>query len=74
MRIGTGIVAAALVVQGCGSTSGTVERELIIAPAPVSCAGDPPATCLQVSEPDGDKLLLRFDEIAGFTYEPGFTW
>jgi heat shock protein HslJ len=74
MRIGTGIVALALAVQGCGSTSGTARRELIIAPAPVACVGDPPATCLQVSEPDGDTWLMRFDEIDGFTYEPGYTW
>jgi heat shock protein HslJ len=74
MRIGIGVVAMTLLVQGCGSTSGTVQRELIIAPAPVACAGDPPATCLNVSEPDGDRWLMRFDEIDGFTYEPGFTY
>ena len=73
MRIGICMVAATLMVQGC-STSGTVERELIIAPAPVACAGDPPATCLQVSEPNGDQWRMRFDEIDGFTYEPGYTW
>jgi len=73
MRIGIGLVAMTLMVQGC-STSGTARRELIIAPEPVACAGDPPATCLQVSEPDGDRWLMRFDEIDGFSYEPGFTY
>jgi heat shock protein HslJ len=73
MRIAIFGVVVALLVQGC-STSGTVRRELIIAPVPVACAGDPPATCLQVSEPDGDKWLMRFDEIDGFSYEPGYTY
>lgn len=73
MRIAIFSVVVALMMQGC-STSGTAQRELIIAPAPVACAGDPPATCLRVSEPDGDKWLMRFDEIDGFTYEPGYTY
>ena len=62
-----------LALQAC-SSAGPVERELIIAPAPVACAGDPPETCLSASEPSGDKWLMRFDEIEGFAYEPGFTY
>jgi len=75
MRIwtGPGFVALGLALQGCSSPA-LVERELIIAPAPVACAGDPPATCLSVSEPSGDTWLMRFDEIEGFAYEPGFTY
>jgi heat shock protein HslJ len=68
-----GLLAVTIALQGC-STSGTRERELIIAPAPVACAGDPPATCLQVSESDGDQWLMRSDEIEGFAYEPGYTY
>jgi heat shock protein HslJ len=66
-------LALGLALQGCSSAA-PVERELIIAPAPVACAGDPPATCLNVSEPNGDTWLMRFDEIEGFGYEPGFTY
>jgi heat shock protein HslJ len=71
--IGPGLVALGLTLQGCSSPA-PVERELIIAPAPVACAGDPRATCLNVSEPGGDTWLMRFDEIEGFAYEPGFTY
>jgi heat shock protein HslJ len=75
MRIWTGpcLLALGLAVPACSSTA-PVERELIIAPAPVACAGDPPQTCLSASEPSGDKWLMRFDEIEGFAYEPGFTY
>jgi heat shock protein HslJ len=75
MRIwtGPGFVALGLALQSCSSPA-PVERELIIAPAPVACAGDPASTCLSVSEPSGDQWLMRFDEIEGFAYEPGFTY
>jgi heat shock protein HslJ len=74
MRIWTvGFLALGLLLLGCSSTD-PVQRELIIAPAPVACAGAPASTCLSVSEPNGDTWLMRFDEIEGFAYEPGFTW
>jgi heat shock protein HslJ len=75
MRIwtGPGFLALGLALQGCSSAA-PVERELTIAPAPVACAGDPPATCLSASEPSGDTWLMRSDEIEGFAYEPGFTY
>jgi heat shock protein HslJ len=73
ISIGGGLLALGLALQGCSSPA-PVERELTIAPAPVACAGDPAATCLNVSEPNGDTWLMRFDEIDGFAYEPGFTY
>lgn len=74
MRIGiVGALAALILLQAC-STRGTAERDLIIAPAPVACAGDPPATCLQVSEPNGDKWLMALDAVEGFTFEPGYSY
>jgi heat shock protein HslJ len=75
MRIwtGPGFLALGLALQACSSPA-PVQRDLIIAAAPVACAGDPAATCLRVSEPSGDTWLMRFDEIEGFAYEPGFTW
>ena len=76
MRLWTGpcFLALGLALQGCSSSQAPVQRELIIAPAPVACAGDPPATCLSASEPSGDTWLMRFNEIEGFAYEPGFTY
>ena len=80
MRIGVvgllafGFLAQGLALQGCSRASAPVERELTIAPAPVACAGAPPETCLSVTEPSGDKWLMRFDEIEGLAYEPGYTY
>jgi heat shock protein HslJ len=75
MRIGIfRLLALGLALQGCGTPGMVEQRQLIVAPAPVACDGDPPATCLSVSEPSGDQWLMRFDEIAGFAYQPGFTY
>lgn len=73
MRITIAALAFGLALPGC-STPAPVERQLVIAPAPVACAGDPPSTCLNVREPDGDVWQMRFDEIEGFAYEPGYTY
>jgi heat shock protein HslJ len=74
-RTGPGLLALVLMLQGCSSGSDApVQRELSIAPAPVACAGAPAQTCLSVSEPNGDRWLMRLDEIDGFAYEPGFTY
>jgi heat shock protein HslJ len=75
MRIGISCLLALVgpALLGCSSHA-PVQRQLIIAPAPVACAGDPPATCLSATEPDGDQWTMRFDEIRNFTYEPGFTY
>lgn len=67
------LALAGLALPGCSSHA-PVQRELIIAPAPVACDGDPPATCLSASEPNGDQWTMRFDEIQNFSYEPGFTY
>jgi heat shock protein HslJ len=71
---GLGFVTLGLALSGCGTSQSPVQRELTIAPAPVACAGAPPETCLRATEPEGDQWLMRFDEIDGFAYEPGFTW
>ncbi|MGH6917489.1 MAG: META domain-containing protein [Geminicoccaceae bacterium] len=71
---GLGFLALGLTLQGCSTSDAPVQRELIIAPAPVACAGAPPDTCLSVTEPNGDEWLMRFDEIDGFAYEPGYTY
>jgi heat shock protein HslJ len=71
---GLGFVTLGLALLGCSSSQSPAQRELTIAPAPVACAGTPPETCLRATEPEGDQWLMRFDEIDGFAYEPGFTW
>jgi heat shock protein HslJ len=71
---GLGFVALGLLLLGCSTSQSPVQRELTVAPAPVACAGAPAETCLRVTEPEGDQWLMRFDEIDGFAYEPGFTW
>jgi len=58
---------------GCSSFK-PAQRELTIASAPVACAGAPAATCLKVTELDGDTWQMEFDEIDGFAYEPGYTY
>jgi heat shock protein HslJ len=73
MRIGILVLALGFALLGCSSPA-PVQRELIIAPAPVACAGDPPSTCLNVREQGGDVWRMRFDEVEGFAYEPGYTY
>jgi heat shock protein HslJ len=73
MRIGIPVVAIGLTLLGC-STFKPVQRELTIASAPVACTGSPAATCLKVTELDGDTWRMEFDEIDGFAYEPGYTY
>jgi heat shock protein HslJ len=74
MRIGISCLFALIGPALLGCSHAPVQSQLIIAPAPVACAGDPPATCLSASEPDGDQWTMRFDEIQNFSYEPGFTY
>jgi heat shock protein HslJ len=50
------------------------ERVLTIAPEPVPCADGTPGACLRVTDATGDAWITHLDEIAGFTYEPGFTY
>jgi heat shock protein HslJ len=71
---GLGFLALGLTLLGCSTSQSPVQRELTVAPAPVACAGAPAETCLRVTEPEGDQWLMRFDEIDGFAYEPGFAW
>jgi heat shock protein HslJ len=76
MRIwrGLGFVTLGFALLGCSTSQSPAQRELTIAPAPVACAGAPPETCLRAMEAEGDQWLMRYDEIDGFAYEPGFTW
>jgi heat shock protein HslJ len=50
------------------------QRNLTIAPDPVPCADGTPGSCLRITDDRGDSWITHQDEIAGFTYEPGFTY
>jgi heat shock protein HslJ len=50
------------------------ERRLTVAPDPVPCADGTPGSCLRVTDDMGDSWITHLDEIAGFTYEPGFSY
>lgn len=50
------------------------QRNLTIAPDPVPCADGTPGSCLRITDDMGDSWITHQDEIAGFTYEPGFTY
>jgi heat shock protein HslJ len=77
MRIRVSSLALSLTLGvallGCSNFK-PAQRELTIASAPVPCAGAPAATCLKVTELDGDTWRMEFDEIEGFAYEPGHTY
>jgi heat shock protein HslJ len=50
------------------------ERRLTVAPEPVPCADGTPGACLRVTDASGDAWITHLDEIAGFTYQPGFAY
>jgi heat shock protein HslJ len=64
---------AVLLLASCASHL-PAQRNLTIAPDPVPCADGTPGACLRVTNPKGDIWIMGPDEIAGFTYEPGFTY
>lgn len=56
------------------TTPMTTEKTLYVGPELVDCTGVAPQQCMQVREtPDGEWLLF-YDQIEGFTYEPGFEY
>jgi heat shock protein HslJ len=61
-----------MLVAGCAYEDH--QRRLTIAPDPVPCADGTPGSCLRITDALGDSWITGRDEIAGFTYEPGFTY
>jgi heat shock protein HslJ len=68
----TQAMLVAAVLAGCAYESH--ERHLTIAPDPVPCADGTPGSCLRVTDAEGDSWITGQDEIAGFTYQPGFRY
>ncbi len=52
---------------------GTI-KTLFVGPELVDCVGVAPQQCLQVKENEADEWTLFYDQIEGFTYEPGFIY
>lgn len=52
---------------------GTI-KTLFVGPELVDCVGVAPQQCLQVKENEADDWTLFYDQIEGFTHEPGFIY
>jgi len=50
------------------------EKTFIIASQTADCTGVAPMKCLQVKEKESDKWENFYNNIEGFTYEPGFEY
>lgn len=73
VRSALSAVPLAALLAGCASSE-PVQRQLTLGPDPVPCADGRPGACLRTTGPGGDVWIMGIDEIAGFTYEPGFTY
>lgn len=67
---------AAVLLAACSTFQSyeTHERHLTVAPDPVPCADGTPGSCMAVTDADGDSWVTGQNEIAGFTYQPGFRY
>lgn len=52
----------------------TTVKTIYIGPQRVACEGVAPQTCYQYKEAADSDWLLFYDEIAGFEWQPGFTY
>ncbi len=74
LTLGVGLLCSA--AAGCSSATGLTEREfsLEVSEQRVPCIGVGPQECLQVRESSDVAWQLFYDNIEGFTYEPGFRY
>lgn len=79
MRFSPNAVAALLLLAslaGCRTGTGPLTEEVVltldVAPSRVPCTGIGVTECLQVREPPDGSWQRFYDEVAGFTYEPGY--
>jgi heat shock protein HslJ len=72
-KLGTSALAVGLILAGCAQYEPS-QREVTVAPDPVDCADGTPSACVRVTDASGDIWITRPSDIAGFTYEPGFTY
>ncbi len=75
------LAASPLLVVGCTQPNSSAEVSpmgevvtLYVGPAQVDCVGVGPRKCLQVRYSLADDYQLFYDDIAGFEYEPGYTY
>jgi heat shock protein HslJ len=73
LDLGATALAVGVILAGCAQYQ-PAERRLTIAPDPVDCADGTPGACVRITDDSGDVWITRAGEIAGFTYEPGFTY
>jgi heat shock protein HslJ len=66
--------ALALLVLVAGCAKGPVERRLTVGPEPVACTDAAGGFCIPTVTAAGDEWNMRYNEIAGFDYVPGFTY
>ena len=67
------------VLAQCKPTSNSVSttadvKTFIVASQTVDCTGVAPMKCLQVKEKQSDRWANFYNNIEGFTYEPGFEY
>lgn len=58
----------------CTSNSDLQSKMLIVADHVVDCVGVGPQTCMLVKESPEDEWTYFYDQIEGFTYEPGYSY
>ncbi len=67
-------LAACQPVRDTRTSAGPVEKTLYIGAELVDCVGVAPMRCMQVKENPEDAYQFFYNEIEGFTFEPGFTY
>ncbi len=67
-------LAACQPVRDTRTSAGPVEKTLYIGAELVDCVGVAPMKCMQVKENPEDAYQFFYNEIEGFTFEPGFTY
>jgi len=69
-------MATLVLVSACGSLLGPDTRivTMDVAPERVPCQGFAPQECLRVRQHPDTAWTFFYDEIEGFTFEPGFEY
>lgn len=68
------VLAACQPVRDTRTSSAPVEKTLYIGSELVDCVGVAPMKCMLVKENPDDEYQFFYDELEGFTFEPGFTY
>ena len=71
--LGGSALVAGLILASCTQYVSS-QRRMTVAPDPVDCADGTPSACMRVTDDQGDIWITHPAEIAGFTYEPGFSY